>query len=50
MSELDYYLTYDDPIPYKGLKIYPATIITIVAGLLYVIESTLMTSQICEIV
>ena len=25
MSELDYYLTYDDPIPYKDLKIYPAT-------------------------
>lgn len=25
MSELDYYLTYDSPIPYNSLQIYPAT-------------------------
>lgn len=24
MGELDFYLTYDEPVPYKGLKIYPA--------------------------
>ena len=25
MNEIDYYLTYDEPVPYKGLLIYPAT-------------------------